>query len=96
MYLIGVFSFNHVNIISGFYAPLIMDGKILVDGVLVSTYGSFDHDLAHIAVSPMQWFPQIVDWIFGEDNGDSVYIKIDESFGEWILPFGHLFKKNRP
>ena len=38
--------------------PLTMEGNIIVDGVLASCYASFDHDLAHIAMAPMQWIPR--------------------------------------
>ena len=36
----------------------------MVDGILASCYASFDHDLAHIAMTPIQWFPEIIEGIF--------------------------------
>ena len=64
----------------------------MVDGVLTSCYGSFDHDLAHITMMPMQWFRQIIKWIFGDDNENSVYVKIDQLFGEFTLPNSQFYK----
>ena len=37
----------------------------MVDGVLVSCYADFDHDLAHITITPMQKF--------AESNGVDVW-----------------------
>ena len=78
-------------IFSGAYVPLTMEGHIIVDGVLASCYASFDHDLAHMAMTPIQWFPQVMEFIFGEDNGSSVFVKMTKEFGRWMLPIGHLF-----
>ena len=79
------------NILSGFYAPLTKEGNIVVDGVLTSCYGSFDATLAHTVMTLMQWFPEIIDGIFGEDTGNSVYVKIKQSFGKLLLPYGYFY-----
>ena len=63
-----------------------MEGNIVVDGVLASCYASFDHDLAHFAMTPIQWFPEIIHWIFGENDGSSGYHDIAKEFGRLILP----------
>ena len=76
---------------SGAYVPLTVEGNIVVDRVLASCYGSFDHDLAHFAMTPIRWVPDIMEFIFGEEKGDSVYIKIGKSLGKWLLPFGKFF-----
>ena len=34
-----------------------MEGSIVVDSILASCYGSYDHDLAHLAMAPMRMFP---------------------------------------
>ena len=60
----------------------------MVDGVLASCYASFDHDLAHIAMTPMQWFPKIIECILGEDEGAPNYVDIVKSLGRMILPHG--------
>ena len=63
------------------------DGNIIVDGTLVSCYASFDNVLAHIVMTPMRWFPEVAEWIFGEDEGLSVYAKIGMRFGDLALPY---------
>ena len=78
----------------GFYVPLTMDGNIVVDGILVSCYGSFDNDLAHIVMAPIRWFSEVIEWIFGEDKEISAYAKINIQFGEWALPYGQSYKLN--
>ena len=45
-----------------------MEGNIVVDGVLASCYGIFDHDLGHIAMTPMRWFPRMMNWMFGSES----------------------------
>ena len=65
----------------------------MVDGVLTSCYGSVDHDLAHITMMPMQWFPEIMKSIIGDDNENSVYVKIDQLFGEFTLPYSQFYKR---
>ena len=67
--------------IVGVYNPLTAEGKILVDSILTSSYASFpDHDVAHFIMAPMRWIPEIMHWIFGEDNESPVYDKINEYF----------------
>ena len=66
----------------GFYVPLTMNGNIIVNGMLASYYGSFDNDLADIVMAPIRWFPEAMEWIFGEDRGISTYAKINIQFGE--------------
>ena len=58
----------------------------MVDGVLSSCYASYDHDLAHLLMIPVQYFPKIMGWMFGDDNGYHAYIITIEDFGRWILP----------
>ena len=67
--------------------PLTMEGNIMVDGVLVSCYGSYNNDLAHIPMVPAQWCPDIVKQIFGEEKGFSVFVMTWEVLGRWGLPF---------
>ena len=40
-----------------------MDGKIIVDGVLASCYAFANHDMAHTGMTPIGWFPEIIEWI---------------------------------
>ena len=70
----------------GAYVPLNKEGNIVVDGILASCYLSVHHDLGHISMVPLRWFPKTIEWIFGEDNGIQAYVRINEYIGEWLLP----------
>ena len=78
----------------GAHVPLTMEGNIVVDGILASCYPSCYHDLAHIGMSPIQFFPTIMEWMFGEDNGSSTYVNIVNDLGEWVLPPDYLMETN--
>ena len=75
----------------GAYVPLTEDGNIVVGGVLASCYASFDHDLAHLTMIPMQWYPELTQWIFGVNNGSPEYVEITKEFGRWVLPSPLLY-----
>ena len=64
-----------------------MEGRILVDDILASCYASVHHDFAHIGMTPIWWFPDVIEWIVGEINGSVPYIKINEELGRWVLPY---------
>ena len=76
--------FNHM-IFSGAYVPLLTEGRIMVDGVLASCYADFHHDLAHLTVAPMQKFPALMGWLFGEDIGYPVYVSTLRKLGMMML-----------
>ena len=76
----------NIDDLVGFYAPMTSDGNIVVDGVLASCYGSFDHDLAHISMMPIQCFPQTMEWIFGVDILSPDYVNFLQDIGQWVLP----------
>ena len=78
---------------SGAFVPLTEDGNIVVDGVLASCYASFDHDLAHFSMIPIQWYPDMIEWIFGINNGSPEYVNIAKGFGRYVLPSALLFYK---
>ena len=61
-----------------------MEGNIVVDGVLASSYASYDHDAAHIAMTPFRLFPKVIEWIFGKDGGTPTYINIAKQLGRSI------------
>ena len=64
----------------------------MVDGILASCYASsVDHNLAHISVAPMLWFPDIIQMILGEDGVTSAFITLNEKLGLWMLPYGQLW-----
>ena len=58
----------------------------MVDGVLASCYASIPHDLGQIGMTPMRWFPEIIQWIFGYDKRSPTYVGIAEPLGKWMLP----------
>ena len=60
----------------------------MVDGVLASCYASTDHDLAHIAMTPIRWFPEMTAWIFGREDGYKIYTDILEKFGTLLKQIG--------
>ena len=64
----------------------------MVDGVLASCYGSFHHDMAYVAMSPIQWYPELIGWIFSEENGSPGYVEMARSLGTLMLPYNLLFK----
>ena len=64
----------------------------MVDGVLASCYVSIHHDLAHIGMMHIRWFPQIMELIFGREDQMSFYVKLAEEFGKWFLPYGKLYR----
>ena len=51
-----------------------MEGNIVVDGVLASCYGITNHDFAHITLTPMRWFPGMINWIFGGSRETPGYL----------------------
>ena len=59
---------------------------MIVDGVLTSCYATVDHDEAQIMMLPIRWFPQVVEWIFGEENEFTAFVPIFEKFSKWMLP----------
>ena len=71
--------------------PLTNEGNIVVDGVLASCYASGHHDVVHITLVLVRYFPQPIMWLFGEENGFSSYIKITQDFHDWVIPTNHLY-----
>ena len=65
-----------------------MEGNIVVDGVLASCYAIVDHDIAQIVMKPIQWYPDVTELVFGDENGVSAYINVLKIIGRWLLPQG--------
>ena len=75
-----------------------MDGNIVIDDVLASCYPSAHHDLAHIGMTPMRWFPKIFKWIRGDENGILGFVLMVEELEMWVTPtepvFGNQWSKS--
>ena len=63
----------------------------MVNGVLASCYASFDHDLAHSMMTPMQLFPEILEWMFGDENGSPGFAEVTKQIGRWTLPLNSMY-----
>ena len=63
-----------------------MEGNIVVDGVLASCYAIVDHNIAQVVMKPIQWFPHVIELVFGDENAVSAYIDVARSLGRWVLP----------
>ena len=79
------------QIFPGAHTPLTIDRNIIVDGILASCYAFYDHDLAHIGMLPIQFFPTVTDRIFG---GSSTYVNMAEEIGSWVLPADFFWKQS--
>ena len=76
-----------LNFCLGAYAPVTMDGNIVVNGILASCYASItSHDLAQLVMKPLQRFPILLERIFGIDNGSPNIVRIIENLGNMFLP----------
>ena len=64
----------------------------MVDGILASCYPSTDHDLAHFGMTPLRWFPELTEWIFGNDNGFQAYAKITAYLQQYLVSNGFVFE----
>ena len=63
-----------------------MDGNIVVNGILDSCYASVtSHDLAHLVMKPVQWFPALLERIIGIDYGSPSIVNIFENVGNMFF-----------
>ena len=65
-----------------------MNGNIVVDDVLASCYAIVEHGIAQIVMKPIQWYPDVIEIVFGDENGVSAYINVAKTIGTWLLPQG--------
>ena len=82
-----ILNYNYIHF-AGVYVPLTMEGNILVAGVLTSCYGIVDHDIVQIVVKPIQWYPGVVEFVFGDENGIPLFLSLAQDFGRWVMPQG--------
>ena len=77
---------ENVSNFSGAYTPLLVDGNIMVNGVLASCYAYADHDIVHFAMVPMQMYSKAIEWVFGMNKGLPGFVSIAIDLHKWILP----------
>ena len=58
-----------------------------MDGVLASCYAVVNHDLSHIGMLPMRWFPGMMNWIFGGTKDTPGYVSFVEHLAGFFIPF---------
>ena len=58
----------------------------MADGILTSCYASVNHELAHLGLTPLRWFPDLIQWMFGEETGFQIFVGIVEQLEKWTLP----------
>ena len=46
-----------------------------------------------LSLTPMRWFPNIIEWIFGDDNEYQGYIKIAKELGNWVKLYWQKYNK---
>ena len=63
----------------------------MVDGVLVSCYADSHHDVAHLIIIPMQRFPDLAEWILGDNSGFPIFVSATRELGIFLLPSGYLW-----
>ena len=68
------------------YVPLTVEGNIVVDGILASYYAIVDHDLAQIGMKPVQQYSDIMELVFGNEDGVSAYVSVAQNLGRWVFP----------
>ena len=67
-----------VSLFLGAYVPLTEEGNIIVDDVLTSCYADFHHSLAHLVMKPMKMISETMEWVFGNDMGFPVYVRVGQ------------------
>ena len=82
---------SDLYVFQGTIVPLTAEGNIVVDGVLASCYADFPQYLAHLTMTPMQRYSNVMEWIFGDDTGFPVCVDSAMNFGKLILPSGQYW-----
>ena len=76
---------NMFTIFLGAYAPLTMEGNIMVDGVLASCYADHDHDMSDLAVAPISWMPGLIEAVFNVHTDSPGYVGlVDDASALWF------------
>ncbi|UJR06987.1 hypothetical protein I4U23_011275 [Adineta vaga] len=87
---------NHIKLFDA-YAPLTLEGTLIVNDVIVSCYGTLKHSFVHLLMTPRRWLLysiyQVISFIKGP-----IYMKEHEDFLEdyfHIIDFFRLSIRNR-
>ena len=79
---------------TGAYAPLTLEGTIIVDNALASCYAVIDdHRLAHTTLAPLRFLYQYMPRLVREREGDillSWYPRLLETVGRMVLDETHF------
>ena len=73
---------------SGAYTPLTMEGNILIDGILASCYAYSNQDIAHIGTTPLRWFPEIAQLLFGKEDELHGFTTFVDHIAKLMFPSG--------
>ena len=57
-----------------------------MDGVVASCYAYFSHDLDHITMTPMRWFPETMRLVFGDGDGFPMFIQLAMDVARVVTP----------
>ena len=63
----------------------------MVDGILASCYAFSDHDVAHIGMTPIRWFPRLIERIFGGNNESPDFVNVADKFAKMVFPSGNRY-----
>ena len=66
----------------GAYGPFTVEGNIVVNGIVASCYAGYDQNLAHFALTPLGWFPEKVNRLFGNDISNPEVCSFRSNFTE--------------
>ena len=62
----------------------------MVDGMLASCYADVFHDLAHLTMTPLQRYSEVLELIFGYDSGFSIVLSMARELAIFLLPTGYF------
>ena len=66
----------------------------MVDGVLASCYADHDHDMAHVAATPIAWIPGLIEGIFKVHNESPDHVKlVDDVCALWFDTWAAMFSE---
>ena len=65
-----------------------MEGKIIVNRVLVSCYAAFNApDVSHFSMAPLRWIPEMIEEMFGHDEKFPVFVTMGHELGTWLFSY---------